>query len=742
MTAGFRGAPEPASTEAPITFALKRSGKPSNHWLLTAMLVIAGGLLAFLVWGLMQWDLAREQREREAVRAFLDAHTQHMVQALKAAASNAENPAPSGGALSEAWFQQAFGRPLNDTFGFEQNFLLDQDGQVLYASSSGQSLSPGALEDMKPALRQIVQQAQAQKEASGVVSQGKLSGLAAVRAVTVSRAPGTQTAGGAGPVYAVTVDLLNQDLFRELGQNFNAGAFHLQEGAGPTTTTLALRDMVDGRPISITWPEDRPGLTFLKQVAPPVALLSTFLLAMCVLMLREARRSAAALAESEAQATILASQDTLTGLANRAQVLAQLQNVLMDLPPERGVALMFVDLDSFKDINDTLGHAAGDTLLRTVGDRLSACAAPSGLAGRIGGDEFVLLMPFAHAREVDGIVAAVFRSLEQTISIDGAELGVSASIGIALAPHDATYGDDLMRRADMALYRAKHMGRSAAVRFQPHFERELQHRLTLETELAEALERGQFSMVYQPQVDLETRRIVGLEALVRWNHPQRGRLLPGEFLWVAEGTRLITRIDAWVLRHACLEAKAFGGISLAVNMSPVNLRYPGMAERILDVLRETGFPPERLEIELTESAMLDSGRDVKETLDRLRAHGVRLALDDFGTGHASLLHVRNFPVTKIKIDRSFIANLGVERDAASIVEHVIRLGRSLGITLTAEGVDNLEQVRFLRAFGAQQAQGFLFSAPLPAAAAADLVAQNREQFQTTRRPPGRSVPPV
>lgn len=697
------------------------------------MLVVASIVLAILVWGLMEGDRRREQQERETVRAFLLAHAEHMLQALSLTARTAENPPPSGGPLSEAWFQSVFGRPLNDTFGFEQNFLLRQDGEVLYASSSGKPLPPGALEEMRPALRKLVQQAQ--EQATGVVDQGGLTGLAAVKLV---KPRPDATTGVTEPVYAVTVDLLNEDLFKSLGTNFQPRAFHLgRSGAGAPEGVLALDDMVDGHPLTLSWPEERPGLALLKQVAPPVALLSTSLLVFCLVMLLEARRAATALAQSEAQATMLASQDVLTGLANRMHVLMELEAALVDLHPDRAFALMFVDLDGFKDINDTLGHAAGDMLLRTVADRLSACIRQRGTAGRIGGDEFVLLAPVDRPADADHLALEVFRRLDEPILLDGVELTIGASIGIAVAPFDATVGQDLMRRADIALYRAKNMGRGAAVRFEPNFEWELQRRRTLELELTEALDSNQLSLVYQPQVDLDTRRIIGFEALVRWNHPQRGRLLPGEFLWVAEGTSLITRIDDWVLRHACAEAKAFDGVMLAVNMSPVNLRQPGVVERVMRVLHETGFPPERLELELTESAVIGTECEVNQMLERLHASGIALALDDFGTGHASLVHVRRLPVSKIKIDRSFISNLGVERDAASIVEYVIRLGRSLGITLTAEGVDNAEQVRFLRAFGAQQAQGFFYSAPLPVAAAADLLAQNREQFPA--RPTSRSA---
>ncbi len=702
---------------------------------------MAAGLLVFLIAAALRADDVSANREREMVRAFLRAHATHMLQALKTAAGGAEATTDLTG-LNARWFLHTFGQPLNDNYGFEQSFLVDSGGRVLHGASLGRMLTPEEVEKVRPALAELARQATSSKQAeTGLLAHGALTGVAAVQ--KLSPKPQADAAPEEGGLFAVTVDLLDDNLFNGLGAAFRSGAFKLVEGKVSEGNVegghngLPMDDLADGHPIMLTWTTERPVRTLLARIAPPVAVLSSILFLMCAAFLVQARRTATALGASEARALVQASHDALTGLANRGHFIAALERTVAGLRDGETLALMYVDLDGFKDINDTLGHAAGDVLLCEVAQRLRACLGSDGLVARFGGDEFVLMATPNGLERLPGLLDALLNCVRQPIAVDGADLLVGASIGSAVAPIDAGTGAELMRLADIALYRAKSDGRGGSVRFEPFLEREVRQRRNIEMELAEAIATDQFALVFQPQVEVESERIVGFEALLRWDHPRRGRLMPADFLPIAEGTQLITRIDNWVLRNACLQARAFGDVTVAVNMSPVNLRNPQMSDKVLATLEETGFDPNRLELEITESAIIGSGSTVNEALTRLRAQGVRLALDDFGTGHASLVHVRRFPITKIKIDRSFIANLGVERDAAAIVEYVVRLGRSLGITLTAEGVETREQLRFLRAFGAQQAQGFLFSPPLPLAAAVALLEQNRALLSASRRGAGR-----
>ncbi|MGU3494916.1 putative bifunctional diguanylate cyclase/phosphodiesterase [Xanthobacteraceae bacterium A53D] len=700
---------------------------------------MAAGLVAVLVWAVLRNQEAGAAYERDTVRAFIEARGAYMLEALEAATDEASRPPLPAGAPNEVWFERNFSDPLHDTFKFEQNFILNRNGEVLFASAYGKPLDGPALAKVSGTLKELVRNVQGQEGSAGVVMRGPLSGLVAVRLLAATPEQGAAASPAREPVYAVAVDELNDDLFSKLGGTFDASAFRVAEGGVNGTSVLPLNDLSDGRDLSLVWPTAHEANATLMRVAPPVALLSTLLLLLCLGMLYQARRTRRTLVESEAAATKLASRDVLTGLPNRVQFMAELERAIVDLPPGEFLALMFIDLDGFKDINDTLGHSAGDTLLREAANRLSQSLGGRNVAARFGGDEFVLL---ARSKDMAGIetqIRNVLDGLLAPVRLEGASLTVGASIGVALAPLDATNVPDLLRRADIALYRAKSRRRGGAVRFEPQFERELKRRRNIELELAHALERNEFSLVFQPETDVGTRRIVGFEALLRWDHPERGRLLPSEFLWVAEGTSFITRIDNWVLRTACQQALPLGDVTLAVNMSPITLRHPGLTEQVMQVLEETGFPPHRLEIEITESAIIGEEDEINSVLARLRNLGIRLALDDFGTGNASLVHVRHLPVTKIKIDRSFIMNLGVARDAASIVEYVVRLGRSLGITLTAEGVETEEQLRFLRSFGAQQAQGYLFSAPLPIAAASAHLEANRQAFPAVVRPWRRTV---
>ncbi|WP_188576618.1 putative bifunctional diguanylate cyclase/phosphodiesterase [Azorhizobium oxalatiphilum] len=686
--------------------------------------------MSLLVWALFQNETAGEAQEREVVRSFLAARSSYMLQALDAVSERTQQAEAARGGLTVTEVRESLAEPLRETFGFEHAFVLNKDGSLLFASARGKELSGAEQARIAPLLKTLSGTVGSRNEATGVVDQGGIAGLVAIRVLDSSQVAAS----------VVAIDDLNSDLFSALGKPFDPAAFTLAEGTQfKGLNSVSMADMADGHGLVLAWPAARHEASALSRVAPSVAILSLLLLLLCIGMLIHARRGAAALVRSEAEASQLASRDSLTGLPNRVQFLAELERAITDLPPGDLLAVMFIDLDGFKDINDTLGHSYGDALLRTVGDRLSKGLIGRSVAARFGGDEFVLMTRAPDNDRISQQIDMVMRALHDPVVVEGVTLSVAASVGVALAPEDANNVPDLLRRADIALYRAKSRRRGGAVRFEPQFERELKRRRSLEIELADALEHEQFSLVFQPEIDVETRRIVGFEALLRWDHPGRGRLLPVDFLWVAEGTTLITRIDSWVLRTACMQARDLGDVTLAVNMSPVTLRHAGVADEVMRILEETGFPPHRLEIEITETAIIGEAREITDVLARLRNSGIRLALDDFGTGHASLLHVRNLPVSKIKIDRTFICNLGVARDAASIVEYVVRLGRSLGITLTAEGVETEEQLRFLRAFGAQQAQGYLFSAPLPVEAATAMLEANRKAFPALVRPWRRTV---
>jgi diguanylate cyclase (GGDEF)-like protein len=419
--------------------------------------------------------------------------------------------------------------------------------------------------------------------------------------------------------------------------------------------------------------------------------------------------------EREKRITQLAFNDVLTGLPNRTMFQQQLEHVYTSLGDGSLVALHCLDLDQFKVINDTLGHPAGDALLIAAGQRIREVARGHFVA-RLGGDEFVVLQRVGQDRNaVDRLAEKLIESVARPLNIDGNELMPSTSVGIAIAPFDAPDAGTLLRNADLALYRAKEAGRGTFAFFEESLNRRAQDRRRLETDLRLALERGEFELYYQPLFDLESNRIGSFEALIRWNHPERGVVSPAEFIGVAEETGIIVPMGAWALREACRKASEWPAhVRVAVNVSPVQFHRGGLNETIVQALAASGLAPQRLEIEITESVFLDGSDATLKLLHALRSIGVRVALDDFGTGYSSLSYLQSFPFDKIKIDRSFIENILTRPGASAIVAAITELANALGMETTAEGVEDNAQLAELRSHGCSSVQGFLFAKPMQA----------------------------
>jgi diguanylate cyclase (GGDEF)-like protein len=418
----------------------------------------------------------------------------------------------------------------------------------------------------------------------------------------------------------------------------------------------------------------------------------------------------------------LAHQDSLTRLANRLHFTETLAGrFLLPRCGEDSFALLMLDLDRFKAVNDTLGHGMGDELLRRVAVRLTRAVREDDLIARLGGDEFAVLASVGDdLAQIRAIAENILDLVSRPFVIDGHVIEVSTSIGIALAPSDGDEPAQLSRSADLALYRAKEEGGGYRF-FDPEMNLRAQARRSLELDLRRAVARGELEVYYQPQVDTRTGAYDGAEALVRWKHPQRGMVSPGDFIPLAEEIGLIGSIGDWVLRTACAEAVKWPEhLSVAVNLSPVQLRDARLVPTVAAVLAETGLPGSRLEIEVTESALLQDNGNTLSTLNALRALGIRISMDDFGTGYSSLSYLRRFPFDKIKIDQSFIRQIPADPDSVAIVQAVASLGMKLGMSVTAEGVETLEQRSFTSAEGCDQIQGYLISRPVPASQARNL----------------------
>ncbi len=418
-------------------------------------------------------------------------------------------------------------------------------------------------------------------------------------------------------------------------------------------------------------------------------------------------------AVAEAQARHLAAHDPMTGLPHRGELHERLTQALARARHGERAALLCLNLDRFSEINDTIGPVVGDQLIRACGERLRACAGNADLVARIGGDEFAILAARLDPDGAEALGRQLLSGLALPFEIEGRTLTVTAAIGVVLIPEDGAAADDLLKHADIALRWAKGDGPGSCRRFDPDMGAELRERTAFETDLWRGFAAGQFEIHYQPQIFAETQAVIGLEALLRWRHPTQGVVQPREFLPVAEEIGLMVPLGAWVLREACTRATAWPRIRVSVNLSPAQFRHRNLLDLVRQTLEQTGLEPQRLELEITESALLSDTRLACEILDRLKQLGVMIAIDDFGTGYSSLSYLQKFD--RIKIARSSTKALGRHEQADAMVHAIMGLGRVLGMEVCAEGVETAEQAVWLREQGCTELQGFLFSRPLEAA---------------------------
>jgi diguanylate cyclase (GGDEF)-like protein/PAS domain S-box-containing protein len=420
---------------------------------------------------------------------------------------------------------------------------------------------------------------------------------------------------------------------------------------------------------------------------------------------------------AEARIAFMAHHDALTALPNRVLLRERMEEMLARVQRgSGGVAALCIDLDGFKSVNDALGHSFGDLLLQMVARRLQGVAREEDCVARLGGDEFAILVAdVATPEQVSAFAQRLLEVIAQPYDLDGHLLSVGGSVGIALAPGDASDADRLLKSADMALYRAKADGRGTFRFFEPDMDARVQARHRLEVDLRAALQSGGLELHYQPLVDLRSGEVTAFEALIRWPHPERGMIPPVEFIPVAEETGLIAPLGAFVLRQACADAARWPrNVKVAINLSPLQFRHGNLLVQVMDALKTSGLSPQRLELEITETLLLEKSEHVLATLHALRALGVRISMDDFGTGYSSLSYLRSFPFDKIKIDRSFVHDLDANADSQAIVRAIVSLGTSLGITITAEGVETESDLARLQAEGCNEGQGYLFSKARPA----------------------------
>jgi|HubBroStandDraft_6_1064221.scaffolds.fasta_scaffold38707_2 diguanylate cyclase (GGDEF)-like protein len=432
-----------------------------------------------------------------------------------------------------------------------------------------------------------------------------------------------------------------------------------------------------------------------------------------------------------------ASHDSLTGLANRVLFAERLRAAVAD---QRPFAVCVLDLDRFKLINDSFGHSAGDALLKLIAQRLQSVTRADDAVARAGGDEFLLLLrDVSSLDEIDRLITRWTNSLTETCKLQGNELHVSSSIGIARFPVDGGTGEELLARADEAMYHAKQNGRNMYRFFDAGIMGFSRERLAVEAELRHAVSQAQFQLLYQPKIDIESGEIRSVEALLRWQHPVRGRMMPGEFISIAEDTGLILPIGEWVIREACRQTRQWQlqgvpFLRVAVNVSPMQFRQASFLHVVSDALSSNSLDPSSLEIELTEATLMSNAEKSVAMLERLSQLGVVVSIDDFGTGYSSMSYLQRFPIDKLKIDRSFIRDVHSNPDDASIVRAIISLAHGLRLKVVAEGVESAEQLELLRRMGCDQYQGFLRSAPVTSAEVEAILADNQAHIRAVSMP--------
>ena len=604
------------------------------------------------------------------------------------------------------------GRQELDASWFD-SALVDLESVLAYMRGSNPALH-GTLRLTEPSVAEDAPHTQA------AVIRSLAGRPAVIAAVAVGPIGGLLGAGDNAAPIMMSVRFIDSDALASIAAQLRLTNLRkLGDAPAPSTDLTYEVGGPQGNSIArFAWTPKQPGAEIVRSVIPFIAVALAGFALLAAFVLRYMRRTAVAIAAGELRLRHLAMHDPLCGLPNRIFFGERLEAVIDEVRAGSSPAAVFyIDLDHFKDVNDTLGHPVGDELIRNVTLRLSHTLRGDDLVARLGGDEFAVITSIGDdSSKMMAVAQRIIAAICAPYVINRQNIVIGASIGIAVIDRKCGAAADIMRYADMALYRAKNEGRNRACIYDAAMDADLSNRKLLEGDLREAIENNHLKLLYQPIVNKSGETVVGVEALCRWTHPTRGEIPPSEFIAVAEHSGLIIELGGWVLRRACLDGKAWPGLTVSVNVSPLQFRRTDFFDVVQSTLSETDFDPARLEIELTESVLLGNVDTAEAGMLRLKALGVHLALDDFGTGYSSLLYLRRLPFDKLKIDRSFVLAIEKAADAAAIVHAVVSLGRGLGMKVTAEGVETADQQLFLRAAGVHFMQGFRFGRAVTAAA--------------------------
>ncbi|MES2495917.1 MAG: EAL domain-containing protein [Pseudomonadota bacterium] len=634
--------------------------------------------------------------------------------------------------IDQSWIDENLGAWFHEYYGHDEVFIVDPEDRPIHAMRNGQRddvanyvLSIGSTGESLIAELRAKMRAAGKLDSSvrspGAIDLATVHGHPAIISAKPVVWDTEQRPVSVGREYIhISIRYLDGSFVTDLARRYQLEgarfAYGLPRDQGLSAVTLRTRA---GERIGyFVWKPFRPGRLMLGRVGPVLALSLLLVLAVVGGLLHRISRGTLQLSAAKTRAQHLADHDPLTGLANRGLFDRQLSEGLAGIGlTGRSLALLYVDLDHFKNVNDHLGHPTGDQLIRALA-RILVDLAPGDIVARLGGDEFAIIHSSDNsAATAEQLARSIHRTLARPIDLDNGEVLVGASLGVAVAPQDGRDPVELVRKADIALYDAKRAGRRRHSFYADAMGDRIRERNEIETELREAMRTGEgLDIVYQPYFVAKSGRLIGAEALIRWNHPVRGMMLPDQFIPIAEECGLVETLGEWVLEQACIVAARWPAGTISVNLSAVQLRNPSLAERVYAILKRTRLDPGRLELEITETSFVDSSEKCRSNLGWLRDIGVRIALDDFGTGYSSFRHLRGFEVDRIKIDRSFVSTIQAGQAGSPVIQAIVDLARVSGLETTAEGVETDQQRLFLASIGCDVLQGFLLARPLDATA--------------------------
>jgi diguanylate cyclase (GGDEF)-like protein len=711
-------------------------------------LIVAVAIICVVIAVVTSAKRADEVAIRHDEQLFLNAiaeHRERVLREVESVATTEQALRSIRESFSADWAHRHIATTLRTYFSHDYVFIADAADRFIYPIEGLGTPDPAWFERMRPDLEPVLGKLRgrgdaAVRDAAGAPDLPRwrprrerhvqlfMNRLAVVTGVLTVPPDRYVAPLGDTPPVVLSVKFVDQGVMAEIAARLSLPNLHMLDSNQllPGEHVFDLTDDQGTTVARFAWTPRYKAAEIVRNVVPFIVIALGGLAFFAGFALRNMRRAAARISEGEDQLRYLAMHDALSGLPNRAYFSERLEQVIADVKQGASPAAVFcIDLDHFKDVNDTLGHHVGDELISAVTKRLRGIVRDEGLVARLGGDEFAIITPGATDHDtLLAIADRVLATLCHPYSIMGHTLVIGASVGIAVIDRPSLTAADVMRYADMALYRAKNEGRRRACIYDAAMDADLVQRKQLEHDLRHAIDNDELVLAYQPVFSADGERVVGVEALARWQHRERGAIPPAEFIPIAEHSGLIIPLGEWALRRACLDAAAWP-VALAVNVSALQFRRPDFVHVVERILEETGFDAARLELEITESTLLGNVEGAETAMRQLKALGVRLALDDFGTGYSSLLYLRRFPFDKLKIDRSFIRNIESSAEAAPIVHAIVSLGRGLGMKVTAEGVETAEQHLFLRAAGVHFMQGYRFGKPEPAAAISERIAAQK-----------------